>query len=148
MAKYDDASWHHGGDFPASLPRSAAATHIGMFLAWCVLAGHAGEELREESGSELERLRERAVTPGAFLIALDEKLVDSQLDAVGNAFAVAYYSGRDDESLYMDDYVDLFDDDAEEIYGVPDTWANFDRLAAVVQRRFDGWQAAGSPRYI
>jgi hypothetical protein len=32
--KYDDASWHYGGDFPADLPREAGSTHIAMFLAW------------------------------------------------------------------------------------------------------------------
>ena len=31
--KYDDASWHYGGDFPKDLPIEAGATHTGMFLA-------------------------------------------------------------------------------------------------------------------
>ncbi|WP_265102660.1 hypothetical protein [Acinetobacter sp. 'aerobic (ED)'] len=35
--KYDDASWHYGGDFPADLPQEAGATHIGMFLTWMLL---------------------------------------------------------------------------------------------------------------
>ena len=30
MAKYDDASWHYGGDFPDDLPEENGATHIGM----------------------------------------------------------------------------------------------------------------------
>ncbi|WP_262497415.1 DUF7832 domain-containing protein [Pedobacter caeni] len=30
MAKYDDASWHYGGDFPKDLPQINGATHIGM----------------------------------------------------------------------------------------------------------------------
>lgn len=41
--KYDDASWHVGGEFPKELPPQAGATHIGMFAAWCMLAGLAGE---------------------------------------------------------------------------------------------------------
>ena len=32
--KYDDASWHYEGAYPADLPPEAGATHIGMFLAW------------------------------------------------------------------------------------------------------------------
>ena len=30
--KYDDASWHYGGDFPADLPQAAGATHIVMVI--------------------------------------------------------------------------------------------------------------------
>ncbi|WP_441328174.1 DUF7832 domain-containing protein [Mesorhizobium album] len=32
--KYDDASWHSGGNFPRELPPEAGATHIAMFVAW------------------------------------------------------------------------------------------------------------------
>jgi hypothetical protein len=46
--KYDDASWHYGGDFPKGLPQKAGATHIGMFLAWMILNGLSSEELMEE----------------------------------------------------------------------------------------------------
>jgi hypothetical protein len=35
--KYDDASWHFGGEFPKDLPEEAAATHTGMFVAWAFL---------------------------------------------------------------------------------------------------------------
>lgn len=37
--KHDDYTWHLEGDFPADLPSEAAATHIGMFLAWAIHAG-------------------------------------------------------------------------------------------------------------
>ena len=42
--KYDDAYWHYRGEFPTELPASAGATHIGMFVAWALLAG-LGREL-------------------------------------------------------------------------------------------------------
>ncbi|MDP3798207.1 MAG: hypothetical protein Q8R06_13840 [Polaromonas sp.] len=36
--KYDDASWYFDGKgFPKDLPQKAAATHIGMFVAWMAL---------------------------------------------------------------------------------------------------------------
>jgi hypothetical protein len=36
--KYDDSSWHYGGDvFPEDLPPEAGGTHIGMFLAWAIM---------------------------------------------------------------------------------------------------------------
>ena len=33
--KYDDASWHYGGNFPKGLSRKNGATHIAFFLVWC-----------------------------------------------------------------------------------------------------------------
>ena len=41
--KYDDASWHYGGDFPKDLPIEAGGTHIGMFFAWAVSSGLGGD---------------------------------------------------------------------------------------------------------
>lgn len=34
MSKYDDVSWHYGGDFPKELTEKNASTHIGMFIGW------------------------------------------------------------------------------------------------------------------
>jgi len=48
MTKYDDASWHYGGEYPAGLPNEAAGTHIGMFFAWCMLNGCASKEVADE----------------------------------------------------------------------------------------------------
>lgn len=141
MTKYDDASWHYGGDFPAGLPRTAAATHIGMFLAWCVSAALASPDFTEDAAEELALLTTRQTTPGAFLLALDEKLVDDQLDDEGNAFASAYYAAPDEETGYLDDYVDVFEE-VDEIYAVGDTWGNFDRLAPRIRSRFEAWRAA------
>jgi hypothetical protein len=36
MAKYDDASWHYGGDYPKNLPNENTAFHIGMFITWYI----------------------------------------------------------------------------------------------------------------
>lgn len=47
--KYDDASWHVGGDFPKELPPEAGATHIGMFAAWCMLNGLTRSFTRKNS---------------------------------------------------------------------------------------------------
>ena len=46
--KYDDASWHWGGDFPKDLLNEAGATHIAMFLVWCILNELGGEEILDE----------------------------------------------------------------------------------------------------
>lgn len=64
--KYDDASWHSGGDFPKDLPASAGATHIGMYAAWALQSGLAGELHTDELPGNIEKLARRSLTPGAF----------------------------------------------------------------------------------
>lgn len=145
MTKYDDASWHYGGAYPEDLPDEAAATHIGMFVAWCLLNGFAGGEVE----GELTELQEREVTPGAFLMqVLDEKFVSDDLTDDGNAFAVAYYVGKDNDSRYVDDYLAAFQTSTTDIYRVPDTWEVFDRVADRISARHNAWIAVGRPRYI
>jgi len=46
--KYDDASWHYGGNYPVGLPTKNGATHIGMFLAWCIENDLIAKELEDE----------------------------------------------------------------------------------------------------
>lgn len=147
--KYDDASWHYGGDFPKDLPRQAGATHIGMFLAWMLLNGFAGDELAEEAEEDIAALRDRSITGARFLVrVLDEKLTDEDFSDEGNAFAIAYYQGEEDDSRYVDDYFEVFDVDESSLYGVPDTWENYDRLSGRISQRFSDWNARGRPEYI
>lgn len=137
--KYDDASWHYGGDFPAELPPEAGGTHIGMFVAWCLLSGLAGEIHANEFPKELEALREKLVTPGAFFLsACDEKFTDEDLSDEGNRFALAYYQG--DPNPYLADYERLFGREHPSLYDVPDTWESYERLRPTLDYRLQTWR--------
>ncbi|MGO4202661.1 hypothetical protein AB4Z09_13080 [Rhodococcus sp. TAF43] len=145
LTKYDDADWHYGGIFPDDLPNEAGGTHIGMFVAWCLLSGFAGEDIADE----LEPLESRESTPGAFLMdVLDEKFVSDDLTADGNAFAVAYYAGEHDDSCYLVDYLDAFGTTPTEIYRVEDSWETYDVIADRIGARFHAWLDAGRPQFV
>lgn len=148
--KYDDAGWHYGGQFPADLPPEAGSTHIGMFLAWCLLHDLGAAEPVADVGGGAGQLRERTLTPGGFLRErCDEKFLDVFLDAEGNAFARAYYGGADDDDpCYVRDYQELFGVAGGDVYRVPDTWESYDRLAGRVDQRHREWVAAGRPAVI
>jgi hypothetical protein len=141
--KYDDASWHSGGEFPAELPAEAGATHIGMFVAWALLAGLAGELVTDDLPEAVAPLKARSVTPGALVLsAFDGKFTDEELNPEGNSFAEFYYDS--DAAQYLDDYADALSagtpDGPHGLYYIADTWANFDRLKPVLDRRFAEWR--------
>ena len=140
--KYDDASWHYEGDFPADLPPEAGATHIGMFLAWALLKGFAGEIHIEDFPETLDQLRQRTITPGQFLIqACDEKFTDEDLSDEGNAFAEYYFNSGEKWGAYLGDYEATLGLNGRSLYHVADTWENYDRLAPIIQKRYDEWRA-------
>ncbi|MBX3209681.1 MAG: hypothetical protein KF764_31900 [Labilithrix sp.] len=148
FVKYDDASWHYGGTYPDDLPPEAAATHIGMFVAWCLAKGMGSDEHVEDLGALLKKLVKRSVTPGDFLMKSGEKFCSDDLNDEGNAFTLAYYQGKNHDSRYVDDFLAAFKVDEKTIYGVPDSWKNFDVLCPKMDRRYAAWVKAGRPKYL
>lgn len=139
MTKYDDASWHYGGDFPPDLPHEAGATHIGMFLAWVIHRDLASDTLKQDFPEAIERVRLRQMTGRAFLLSCcDEKLTDDDLNDQANRFAASYL-----DEQYINDYVEIVPDAYESVYHLEDTWENFDLVAKFVDHRFEEWSRSG-----
>lgn len=112
MAKYDDASWHYEGNYPENLPTANAATHIGMFLAWCITNDLISTEQLDDYGSDTEEVKASRMTGAEYLISIcDEKLYEEDLNELGNGFAKAYYEYTKATkfsnlySNYMQDYL-------------------------------------------
>lgn len=146
--KYDDASWHYEGDYPENLPVKNAATHIGMFLAWCINNNLISDEQIEESGSDIGEVKDRTITGAEFLINnCDEKLLNEDLNKMGNKFAAAYYEYAKQTKFgkaynnYVNDYSRVLNGGSEDdVYSVEDNWENYDRLSPVIDQRFREWQ--------
>jgi hypothetical protein len=137
--KYDDASWHSGGDFPKELPQSAGAIHTGMFVAWALLSGLGGLIHTDDFAEDLEALKARKITPGAyFLRACDGKFTDEDLNEQGNAFTKHYFDLQ--TGSYLEDYETILGQGMSSLYHVSDSWANFDRLKPVLDNRFADWR--------
>jgi len=141
--KYDDASWHSGGDFPKNLPSEAGGTHIALFVAWALLSDLAGAIHTEEFPDDLLKLKQRELTPGSFFFrACDGKFTDEDLNDEGNAFAQSYFDS--DNGRYLKDYEEVLGADLPTLYNVPDTWESFDRLRPRLDSRLAAWRAGAA----
>lgn len=134
--KIDDAeTWFLAFEQPDT-PQEAGSTHIGIFFAWALLKGLGAAR---HHNFDFGRLQRREFTGPAFLRRYcDGKLLDAEdLAPVGAAFAASYYPG------YMLDYLRVFGIDANSapdvLARVPDTWASFDRVSAMLDERLAGW---------
>lgn len=142
--KYDDASWHYGGDFPKDLPPEAGGTHIGMFVAWAMVNDLGGPIHTDDFPEDLGKLQSRELSPGEwFLAACDGKFTEEDLSDEGNAFARSYYADEDGlkntNPNFLADYEATFPK-LESLYHVPDTWESYDRIAPTIARRFIKWR--------
>lgn len=135
---YDRMDWHYGSDnFPDDLEPENGGTHIGMFLAWVINNHLEGELHVNESQESLARVCSRQMTGREFLEQeCDEKFWEVDLNEEGNAFAKYYY----DSDKYIDDYVEIFCDNFPSIYHVEDIWENYDKIAKVLDKRFNEWK--------
>jgi len=71
----------------------------------------------------------------------DGKFTSEDLNDEGNAFAEAYY-----EHGYFDDYDEVLDvKSLESVYHVENSWENFDKVAALLDLRFQRWKSGELP---
>lgn len=140
VVKYDDVTWHSEGDFPTDLPEEAGATHIGMFVAWLLLHDLASSDHAEAFSEQQKQLRNRQITPGAYLLQVcDGKFVSDDFNETGNAFARDYYDMQ--SGNYIADYEKYLASDLPTAYHVQDSWENYDKLMPVVEKRYAAWCA-------
>ena len=136
--KYDDASWHFGADNFGDLPEIHGYTHTGVFVAWAMLSGLAGDLHTEEWPEEIDKLKSREITPAEFFRNnCDGKFTDEDLNDLGNRFAQIYF-----ENSYFDLYVQAADPEGqfENIYEIPSNWETYDKVAPKIDSAFDAWK--------
>ncbi len=138
---YDRADFDYSTE-DDPLPKGHAGTHIGMFLAWAVQNGLEGEFHHERSAGLLDRLRRREITGRQFFeAACGDRFSERDLNAEGNAFAQYYYVDEAGQrGPYFADYKRTLAAGLPSFWHVADTWYNYEKVAAVISRRYDEWK--------
>lgn len=128
--KYDDASWHFGGDFPVGQPDEHGGTHIALFLRWCFSKGWAGELHTEEEPEAVKQVVAGQLSAtGFFFQYCDGKFTDEDLNDEGNLFAGKYYG---EDGLYLEDYAENFGD---QMYVAPEAAHDFAKFSSMLESR-------------
>ena len=130
---YDDAVYHQGA--PAFLTKRLnphnGGTHIGMYLAWIILNRLESFQLRQRAATAVEEVRGKQLTGRDFLFAhCDGRLTGEALNKEAQSFTDFYY-----EDQYLKDYEKVLVSKATGTYTVADSWANYERLAKVMDER-------------
>ena len=130
--KYDDASWHYGGEFPSDSPEEYGATHIALFMKWCFIKGWIGTLHLEEEPEDTRRVTEGALSATEYFFKYcDGKLSNEDFNDEGNKFAEQYYG---DDGLYLEDFAEHFSD---MMYVVPESDFDFERFSEILDSRYE-----------
>lgn len=150
--KYDDAFWHYKGDFPKGLPKINGATHIGLFLTWCITNDLLSEENNDDFEKEIKAVKNRKLSGAEFLMAnFDGKFCSEDLNNVGNGFTKAYYQDSTTFSKKQNDFLaDLGEImkikskngflDSDSFYRIKNSWKNYDLIKPIIEQRFNEWK--------
>ena len=138
---YDRADYDYSTE-EQPLPKGHAATHIGMFLAWIVLHGLENAFHEQHSAELLAKVRRREITGRQFFeTTCPGKFSERDLNPEGNAFAEFYYSdGAGQRGAYFEDYKKVLAQGLPSFWHVADTWQNYDKLAPIIDRRYQAWK--------
>ena len=138
---YDRANFDYSTEADP-LPKGHAATHIGMFLAWAVINELHSDFLRDHYEELLAKLRRREITGRQFFeAACSERFSERDLNEEGNAFAQHYYVDETGKrGAYFADYKKVLTAGLPSFWHVADTWENYEKIAAVISRRYEEWK--------
>jgi hypothetical protein len=135
---YDNAEWHWSGDYPEGLPQENAFTHTGMFLGWIIDHDLYSDFFRTELKALITAFKDRQKTGAQVYEECDGMLANELLNDEGNAFAREYFDF--DSGQFIADYDELLVMKLPSLYHVEDTWENYARLKARIDRRYAEWK--------
>jgi hypothetical protein len=134
--KLDDASWHYGGDFPAGLPDDNGGTHIGMFLGWAIDNNLINKQTIADFPEVIDVFKQKKMTGREILFKyFDGKLSGGDLAPAASKFAANYYA-KD----FLKAYSAILPS-PKGVYGVTDSWHNFDKVNSMLKLSFRQWTA-------
>ncbi|UUZ47111.1 hypothetical protein LP420_26865 [Massilia sp. B-10] len=110
-------------------------------MAWMILHEMVSDWHRDEDADAIAKVKSREITGAQFVIDwLDCKLLDDDLSDLRNEFAASYY-----ESGYYRDYIEAMGiehETTDDFCRVEDTWANYAKIARILDLRFNTFKLA------
>jgi hypothetical protein len=131
---YDRGDWHSDTCAERGLPEENAATHIALYVKWCILHDLISDEISKEDSEPLNLVRSRNMSASEYFDKyMDWKFGEWCLNSVGNTFTSSYYD------QYLKDLDEKF---PQLIYGTESS-APYDKLSEILDKRFAEFQKLG-----
>jgi hypothetical protein len=134
---FDKAKFHDNSVEQLGLDEEQSFVHTGLFFAWLVNNGLMSDFFVEETGTAIEKLKDRKVSPSTIYMNWDGVLLGEMLSDKGFNFALSYFDF--DKGSYMADYEKIFNVTGDQVFTVKDTWENYDKIKATIDAAYEKW---------
>jgi hypothetical protein len=134
---FDKAKFHDSTVEQLGLDEEQSFVHTGLFFAWLVNNGHMSDFFVDETGDEIEKLKERKISPSTIYINWDGVLFGEMLNDTGFNFALSYFDF--DKGTYMADYEKVFNVTGDQVFTVKDSWENYDKIKPTIDAAYEKW---------
>lgn len=134
---FDKAKYHDNSVEQLGLDEEQSFVHTGLFFAWLVNNGLMSDFFVDETGNEIEKLKERKISPSTIYMNWDGVLLGEMLNDTGFNFALSYFDF--DKGTYMADYEKVFNVTGDQVFTVKDTWENYDKIKTTINAAFEKW---------
>ena len=134
---YDRGDWHSDACADLGLPEENAATHIALYVKWCICRKLISDELEKDDAEPLDKIRSGNMSASAYFDKyMDWKFGDWCLNEAGSSFTSSYYD------QYLKDLAEKFPD---VIYGT-EASVSFDRLSMMLDQRHAEFKSLGTSK--
>ncbi len=135
---YDKAKYHLETTEDLDLPEEHACHHTTYFLSWLINNGLMSDEFESEQNNPVNEYRNGCISINKLYEWWDCCLISDMISPEGNAFAQVYFDFNHGE--YLDDYVEVLQNDLPSLFHVPYTVENESLIHSVIDKRFNAWK--------
>ena len=134
---FDKAKFHDGAVEQLGLDEEQSFVHTGLFFAWLINNGLMSDFFVDETGSMIQKLKDRKISPSTVYKNWDGVLIGDMLSDEGFNFSMSYFDF--DKGTYIADYEKAFNVTGDKVFTVKDTWDNYDKIKPLIDAAYKKW---------
>jgi hypothetical protein len=134
---FDKAKFHDNSIEQLGLDEEQSFVHTGLFFAWLVDNGLMSDFFVNGTGNEIEKLRNRKISPSTIYMNWDGVLLGEILNDKGFNFALSYFDF--DKGTYIKDYERVFNVTGDQFFTVKNSWDNYDKIKPMIDAAYKTW---------
>lgn len=135
---FDKAKYHSDSVDQLGLEEEQAFVHTGLFVAWLINHNLMSDFFMEETGGEIQQLKSRKISPSTMYMNWDGVFIGEMLNKEGFNFALSYFDFE--RGTYMQDYEKIFKVTGNQVFGIKDSWDNYDQLEPSINAAYERWR--------
>jgi hypothetical protein len=137
---FDKAKYHLESVESDRLSDTHAFVHTAFFIVWCIEKELINEKFKRQFVNQIKKVKSRQISPTTIYQDMDGVFIGGILTLEGYNFAMKYFHFSNGN--YLKDYEKLkyLTRKNQSIYGVEDTWSNYEIVKELLDKKYAKWK--------